>query len=116
MIFPNRENIDRWLFDYTEGNLSSEQETLLENYILNNPDLEVDLESWQDAKVQPAAFEYKNQDELKKRRKVLPFYIIGLIIILVLLKKPQQILLIQPQQHQIILLWHSDLMNHLLPR
>ena len=82
MIFPNRENIDRWLFDYTEGNLSSEQESLLENYILNNPDLEVDLESWQDAKVQPIEIEYKNQDKLKKRRKLLPFYIIGLFLIL----------------------------------
>ena len=82
MIFPNRENIDRWLFDYTEGNLSSEQESLLENYILNNPDLEVDLESWQDAKIQPTEIEYKNQDKLKKRRKLLPFYIAGFILIL----------------------------------
>jgi hypothetical protein len=31
MITPNYDNIDRWLFDYTEGNLSSEQESLLEN-------------------------------------------------------------------------------------
>ena len=46
MITPNYDNIDRWLFDYTEGNLSSEQESLLENYILNHPELEVDLDMW----------------------------------------------------------------------
>ena len=43
---PNYENIDRWLFDYVEGNLSSNQESMLENFILNHPELEVDLDMW----------------------------------------------------------------------
>ena len=46
MTTPNYDNIDRWLFDYVEGNLSSEQESSLENYILNHPELEVDLDMW----------------------------------------------------------------------
>ena len=46
MITPNFDNIDRWLFDYVEGNLSSEQESTLEKYILNHPELEVDLDMW----------------------------------------------------------------------
>ena len=46
MKTPNFGNIDRWLFDYIEGNLSSEQESLLESYILNHPELEVDLDMW----------------------------------------------------------------------
>ena len=51
MISPNRENIDRWLFDYTEGNLSEDQVTILESYLLNNPDIEVDLDAWEDSKL-----------------------------------------------------------------
>ena len=58
MISPNRENIDRWLFDYTEGNLSADQEYMLENYLLNNPDLEVDLDAWQEAKLIPNNFSF----------------------------------------------------------
>lgn len=80
MIFPNRENIDRWLFDYTEGNLSADQEFLLENYILNNPDLEVDLEAWQDAKIEPIQYEFSGKEKLKKRRKLLPFYFLGILL------------------------------------
>ncbi|MEJ6686068.1 MAG: type IX secretion system membrane protein PorP/SprF [Crocinitomicaceae bacterium] len=46
MTSPNFENIDLWLFDYIEGNLSMYQKTLLENYILNHPELDVDLDMW----------------------------------------------------------------------
>ena len=46
MTSPNFDNIDLWLFDYTEGNLSTYQKELLEQYILNHPELEVDLDMW----------------------------------------------------------------------
>jgi len=46
------ENIDRWLFEYTEGNLSSAQVEQLENFLFLHPDLNIDLESWKGAKVE----------------------------------------------------------------
>ena len=75
MKFPTRENIDRWMFDYTEGNLSPEQETLLENYILNNPDLEVDLDAWQMASVSTEELIYTEKEKSYKKRRLLPYFI-----------------------------------------
>lgn len=75
MKFPTRENIDRWMFDYTEGNLSPEQETLLENYILNNPDLEVDLDAWQMASVSTDELVYTEKEKSYKKRRLLPYFI-----------------------------------------
>jgi hypothetical protein len=75
MKFPTRENIDRWMFDYTEGNLSPEQETLLENYILNNPDLEVDLDAWQMASVATEELIYTEKEKSFKKRRLLPYFI-----------------------------------------
>lgn len=75
MKFPTRENIDRWMFDYTEGNLSPEQETLLENYILNNPDLEVDLDAWQMASVSADELVYIEKEKSFKKRRLLPYFV-----------------------------------------
>ena len=74
MKFPTRENIDRWMFDYTEGNLSPEQETLLKNYILNNPDLEVDLDAWQMATVSTEELVYTEKEKAYKKRRLLPYF------------------------------------------
>lgn len=81
MMHLDRENIDRWLFDYTEGNLTNEQEELLEKFLLNNPDLENDLEAWQNATVSSPTFEYKNKEDLKRKRKILPFFLVGSFIL-----------------------------------
>ncbi len=40
------ENIDQYLFDYVEGNLSTEQQKEIEKYIHQNPSAEEDLELW----------------------------------------------------------------------
>ncbi|NCA21115.1 MAG: hypothetical protein EBS86_08265 [Crocinitomicaceae bacterium] len=85
MKFPNRNNIDRWMFDYTEGNLSPEQETLLENYILNNPDLEVDLDAWQLATVSTEKLIYTEKEKAFKKRRMLPFIFGGVAAMLLLL-------------------------------
>lgn len=83
MKFPSRENIDRWMFDYTEGNLSPEQETLMENYILNNPDLEVDLDAWQMATVSTSGSVYSDKEKSHKKRRILPYFISAISVILV---------------------------------
>ena len=84
MILPNRENIDRWLFDYTEGNLSVDQENLLENFILNNPDIEVDLDAWQDAKLVPEEIKLSDSEKFKRKRRFAPVYLSSLLLALVL--------------------------------
>jgi len=94
MKFPTRENIDRWMFDYTEGNLSSEQETLLENYILNNPDLEVDLDAWQMAAVSTEELVFSEKEKAYKKRRLLPYFIgafSALLVISILLWNYNQI-------------------------
>jgi hypothetical protein len=66
---PNRENIDRWLFDWTEGNLSPSQEMQLEEFLIENPDLSIDADAWDAATVSSIPFAYDNQASLKKRKK-----------------------------------------------
>lgn len=75
MNIPNKENIDRWLFDWTEGNLSPSQEFLLQEFLLLNPDLESDAEAWDAASVSSIPFTYNNQESLKrKKRRIIGYW------------------------------------------
>ena len=65
---PTHENIDRWLFDYTEGNLSAQQEQELESFLMNHPDLELDLDAWTLAKIDSAPMVFENKTSLYKKR------------------------------------------------
>lgn len=84
MNIPNRENIDRWLFDWTEGNLSPSQEMQLEEFLIENPDLSIDADAWDAATVSSIPFAYENQASLKKRKKRVfaywQFYVLILLI------------------------------------
>jgi hypothetical protein len=48
---PTHENIDQWLFDRIEGNLSIEQEQELSLFLLLNPSYDIDLDAWEKSKV-----------------------------------------------------------------
>ena len=75
MNIPNKDNIDRWLFDWTEGNLSPSQEFMLQEFLLLNPDLESDAEAWGAASVSSIPFTYNNQESLKrKKRRILGYW------------------------------------------
>ena len=69
---PTHENIDRWLFDYTEGNLSAEQEQQLELFLMNHPDLEVDMDAWEMSKVDVAPMVFERTELLYKKRSYKP--------------------------------------------
>ncbi len=69
---PTHENIDRWLFDYTEGNLSAEQEQQLELFLMNHPDLEVDMDAWEMSKVDVAPMVFEHKELLYKKRSYKP--------------------------------------------
>jgi hypothetical protein len=51
LSLPTHENIDQWLFDRIEGNLSLEQEQELDLFLLLNPYYENDLHAWEKSKV-----------------------------------------------------------------
>lgn len=53
MSSPSFENIDRWLFEYAEGNLSPAQVEQLEQFLFLNPDLAIEKDAWDSAKVSP---------------------------------------------------------------
>lgn len=55
MSSPSFENIDQWLFEYTEGNLSPTQEEHLMNFIQEHPELIDELKAWKKTKVAPIA-------------------------------------------------------------
>ena len=59
-------NFDRWMFDYKEGNLSSSEMESFENFLVQNPQFEVDADSWNDAFIQNEEFVYPNASELQK--------------------------------------------------
>lgn len=74
MNIPNRDNIDRWLFDWTEGNLSPSQKIQLEEFLMMNPDLEIDADAWTAATVSSIPFVYEKQAALRKRKKRILAY------------------------------------------
>ncbi len=78
MNTPNHENIDYWLFDQIEGNLSAEQEEQLKLFLLLNPEYDHDADAWNKTQVtfqevdpiwvEEMQFGVKEED--RKRRKL----------------------------------------------
>ena len=87
MTSPNFENIDLWLFDYIEGNLSTYQKTLLENYILNHPELDVDLDMWKMSTLAVSDDFVSDIHIAKKKESRYAYYfttVLGAVIILLI--------------------------------
>ncbi len=74
MIAPNKENIDRWLFDWKEGNLSPKQEYMLEDFLLLHPELELDADAWDQAQVSSILHTDFNPSTLYKKKKRIAAY------------------------------------------
>lgn len=72
MSTPSFSNIDRWLFEWKEGNLSPQQIEQLETFILLNPEIEVDKEMWDLAHVDATPIAYPDIEKLKRRRRITP--------------------------------------------
>ena len=79
---PTHENIDRWLFDYTEGNLSAQQEQQLESFLMNHPDLELDLDAWELAKIDAAPMVFENKTSLYKKRNYKTTFALASLLLL----------------------------------
>ncbi|MCJ8288536.1 MAG: type IX secretion system membrane protein PorP/SprF [Crocinitomicaceae bacterium] len=83
MSNPSFSNIDMWLFELAEGNLSPEQVEQLELFLLNHPEMDVERDVWKMAKVEKQAIAYPNVADLeRKRRPVVAFAFTGLFLLL----------------------------------
>lgn len=71
MSKPSFENIDRWFFEYSEGNLSSAQMEEFETFLNQNPGLRSELDLWEDARVEAPNTEEFAVSSL--RRPVVPY-------------------------------------------
>jgi type IX secretion system PorP/SprF family membrane protein len=70
MSIPSFSNIDRWLFERMEGNLSTEQLAQLQAFLLKHPELDVDQDMWELAKVDAEELVFPNQQRLLKREGI----------------------------------------------
>lgn len=66
MKSPNASNIDQWLFHYFEGDLSANEETLLENFLLENPQFDMQFEAWGAARMNRVDVEFVNRGAMLK--------------------------------------------------
>jgi hypothetical protein len=81
---PTHENIDRWIFDYTEGNLSADQEQQLESFLMDHPELELDMDAWEMAKVDVSPMIFENKSSLYRKRSYKPVLALFSVILLLL--------------------------------
>ena len=78
MSNPSFSNIDRWLFELVEGNLSPEQIAQLEAFILQHPELDVDKDMWELATVEKAEVIYPHQDKFIRRKPIGLYMMAGM--------------------------------------
>jgi len=77
MSKPSFSNIDLWLFEYAEGNLSDDQIAQLELFILQHPELDVDRDMWEMAHVQKKEVAFTDQEALMKRKPIGAYWAVG---------------------------------------
>lgn len=63
----NENNIEKWMFDYFEGNLSLHEKIELEGFVKENPAYQADFDAWSQSYVQEESFAYAHTDKLIKK-------------------------------------------------
>lgn len=74
MSDPSFSNIDQWLFELEEGNLTPAQVAKLEAFLIRHPELDVDLDMWRLAKVDGELLPYPRKEELERRKPVALYW------------------------------------------
>ncbi len=82
MSNPSFSNIDRWLFELMEGNLSEEQIAQLESFLIRHPELDIDRDMWELSKVDALDVQYPKSEQLIRRRPIGLFMSLGAVSIL----------------------------------
>ncbi|MGB1508335.1 MAG: type IX secretion system membrane protein PorP/SprF [Crocinitomicaceae bacterium] len=86
MSKPSFSNIDLWLFELSEGNLNPEQVEELRIFLLKHPDLDIDRDVWEMAKVQPVIdSKFPNSSMLEKKEPKRVYYAFGSLAVILLL-------------------------------
>ena len=85
MSKPSFSNIDLWLFEYAEGNLNADQEAQLELFILQHPELDVERDMWEMAKVNKVEATYPETENLYRRKPVGAYVGMGAVALLLLM-------------------------------
>ena len=67
-----RENIEEKIFQYFEGELSSNESLELESFIKNNPEYQIDFDAWKNSVVPNDQMKYKFVDELLVNERISP--------------------------------------------
>lgn len=63
------QNIDEWLFDYFEGNLTTSEQESLKNFLHKNPSLKADFEAWKGSFVKEPEIIYPEVNKLLQPEK-----------------------------------------------
>ena len=64
MSNPSFSNIDLWLFELNEGNLTSTQVEQLQMFLLQHPELDVDKDVWENARIKSNEYVYTKKQGL----------------------------------------------------
>jgi hypothetical protein len=84
MSKPSFSNIDLWLFELAEGNLSAEQKAQLELFLLQHPELDVDRDMWEMARVQADPVTYPHAEDTIRRRPTAMYAAMGSTLFILL--------------------------------
>ncbi len=84
MSNPSFSNIDLWLFELAEGNLSPEQAEQLGLFLLNHPELDVDRDVWEMARVDKQAIAYPDMASLERKRRPVAYFAFTSILLLLI--------------------------------
>lgn len=66
MNIITKENIDKWLFDYFEGNLTFHEKKEVEQFIKSHPEFQDDFDAWSQTIVEETPVYYAGVDGLQK--------------------------------------------------
>jgi hypothetical protein len=82
---PTLDNIDQWLFDAMEGNLSPVQQQLLEEFIAQHPDLDLEADAWSLSTYSAAPITFEPKAALYRKKRITYKHFAAAAAILLLL-------------------------------
>lgn len=84
MSSPSFSNIDKWLFELKEGNLSPRQVEELTTFLNAHPELQVDAETWSKTHVSKEEVVYKNIGALERKSTGVYFLLSAVSLLFIL--------------------------------
>ena len=65
----DKANLDEWLFDSLEGNLTEGEQEELNAYLSQNPDAKVEFEAWSNTYIKEPEIPFPGEDKLIRGRR-----------------------------------------------